>query len=144
MNDLINEADLAYAAEVRRRDVAFDTWLKSRTSYRKSEIPAYIDAPTNEERSRAEVIEFLANPPQPGEPSYTAYISERNGKTYVTTFMGDVLAHVTSITRSRGVFGSRTSGGTFRATGYDGRRYYGTHNGVGMYCRLRARKGGAK
>ena len=123
-NDKVNEADLAYAAEVPRRDAALDIWRDGRCSYHPSELPDYIDAPTNDERSACEVIEFLANP-LPLAQTYTAYMSADCKR--VTTFTGETLAHSVRPTGPRG----------FRAIGIDGRDYHGRYNGPGMWLRLR-------
>jgi hypothetical protein len=133
---------------VRYRDAMLRAWM-SRTgrgnSYRTEDVPSYIDIPTNEERSQAEVYGFTMRPLPHGE-SYMAYLSgnAEKGKGYqgaITTFMGDVLAHVTRITSYR-VTDSPTTNerGSFWAIGIDGRTYYGRHNGRGMYCRMRLAK----
>jgi hypothetical protein len=59
----------------------------------------------------------------------------------ITTWTGDTLALVTAIKfrRERNSFNTDTRG-SFWARGIDGRLYFGTHNGVGMYCRMRLAK----
>jgi hypothetical protein len=92
---------------------------------------------TNEEKSKAEVAAFIAQPLPRGE-SYVAYLS--NDKRIVT-WMGDTLAEVTRITSYRPVRNPTTNErGSFWCIGVDNRTYYGTHNGTGMYCRMRLAK----
>ncbi len=143
--------DIAFAHAVRYRDAMISSWAKRTghadaqgwVSYHPSELPGHYEVPTNEERSRAEVIEFKLKPLQRGEP-YSAYLSHIEGpdlspNTYrITTWTGETLAVVTAM-KSRRVRNSSLTDtrGTFKAKGIDGRTYYGTHNGTGMYCRMR-------
>lgn len=146
--------DIAFAADVRRRDAALHAWMGKRNSYHPDEVPETLKPlPTDEERSRAEVIEFLAQPLEYGK-SYGAYLKdcgkvqhpaciEKRQVWKITTFTGDTLAFVTRIKSSRQLFKRNTFSdqrGSFWARGIDGRLYYGRHNGAGMYCTLRLAK----
>lgn len=112
----------------------------------------------NHVRSQTEVSCFLSEPLQYGAP-YFAYLTNtmelqataqcahvglslREVKGLITTWMGDPLAFVTKITSYRAyAFGQHPhTRGTFWAVGIDGRKYYGTHCGRGMYCRMRLAK----
>ena len=70
--------------------------------------------------------------------SYIAYLSR---SLTITTWTGDKLADVIAIKNRRERRGHTTDvRGSFWARGIDGRLYYGTHNGEGMYCRMRLAK----
>lgn len=138
-----------FCADVRARDFALRAWLGNRNSYKAEELPASVKPPTNEERSRAEVFEFMhrrgANAPsEDTKGPYLAYLRGvrfLSGETepHITTFTGDVLARVTWEGESfRGNMGNTWT--PFRALGIDGREWYGRHNGAGMYLRMRPRK----
>jgi hypothetical protein len=129
---------------VRYRDAMIRAWCK-RTgrmdksggcTYDQADLPAYYDVPTNEERSHAECLLFsVVEPMTRGSRSWLAYLSNDRR---ITTWMGETLANVTRLTSYRVVRGALTdSRGSFWAIGIDGRTYYGTHNGTGMYCRMR-------
>ena len=129
---------ITFAQTIRARDAAIRQWLGHRTIYCAGELPATLaPAPKNEERSQAEVIEFVSQKLEPGV-SYVAYLS--SDRMQITTWIGDPLAFITCIS-SRRVRRSWLTDerGKFRARGIDGRDYYGTHNGAGLYCRLRLR-----
>jgi hypothetical protein len=129
---------LAFARSIRVRNDAIRQWLGRRTSYRLEELPPRLSpTPTNEEQSRAEVIEFLNRQRQPGV-SYIAYLS--SDRKNLTTWTGDILATINWI-RWRRVRDSAFTDerGRFHARGIDGRDYYGSHNGPAVYCRLRLR-----
>lgn len=152
------ETELAFAADVRARVAAIAEECKARGYTDKRGWTSYpvgtafsVVAPTNEERSRAERIEFRAKSLQHGQ-SYTAYLtrdrdasndlgSPRPTGMRITTFTGDTLAHVTrySARKVRGVLSDVR--GSFWACGIDGRTYYGRHNGPGVYCTMRLAKG---
>jgi hypothetical protein len=88
---------------------------------------------TNEEKSKAEVAAFIAQPLPRGQ-SYVAYLARDKR---IATWTGDTLAEVTRITSYRAVGSSLTNErGSFWCIGVDGRTYYGRHNGVGLYCRM--------
>lgn len=89
----------------------------------------------NRDTSDREVREFKTREPGP----YTAYLSS-NGK-HITTWMGDVLATITSVGKPARAFRNREKLTPFRARGIDGRTYYGRHNGPGMHLRMRPAKG---
>jgi hypothetical protein len=103
----------------------------------------------NAETSRREVSKFISRPLPVGQ-SYLAYlvcdaavplIAERIGRYRITTWTGETLARVTAIKSRRNRRGYMTDTiGSFWARGIDGRVYYGTHNGAGMYCRMRVSK----
>ena len=57
----------------------------------------------------------------------------------ITTWTGETLATVISIKSRPGRHMTETRG-SFWARGIDGRLYYGTHNGEGMYCRMHLSK----
>lgn len=144
--------DLAFAHAVRYRDAMLHAWLKTTgrvdkkgaSSYDPADLPAYLTGgylPTNEDRSRAEVILFKANPLPHGQ-TYFAYLAgnETDGW-YVSTFTGEMLARITKLTR-RVVSNSWMTNcrGSFWAVGVDGRLYRGHHNGLGMYLHMRLAK----
>ncbi len=64
----------------------------------------------------------------------------------ITTFTGDKLADVIAIKHNRRERRGYITDvrGSFWARGIDGRLYYGTHNGKGMYCRMRLAKDQSK
>ena len=70
---------------------------------------------------------------------YVAYLTlNRDGGYSITTWTGETLATVTSIKSRPNRRGFTTdTRGSFWARGIDGRLYFGTHNGAGMYCRMR-------
>jgi hypothetical protein len=155
MQTEVTAAEIAFAHSVRYRDAMLRAWLrrtgretKQGASWKPEDVPVYIDVPTNEERSRAEVIEFRARPLQPGE-RYGAYLTGGPQSGYfISTWMGETLATVTHIThRTRRASAFADDRGSFWARGIDGRLYHGRHNGSGLYCSLylatdqRARKG---
>ena len=112
------------------------------TSYDPADVPAYINTPTNEERGRAEAIEFQSKPLAHGE-TYRAYLHrDDNGRYRITTWMGDTLATVTeyriSTTRAPGYVSNIR--GSYWARGIDGRLYYGRHCGAGISCTMRLAK----
>ncbi len=92
----------------------------------------------NAATSAREVENFRAH----GAPfgvSYIAYLSA--DRKQVHTWTGDKLADVITIKNRRERRGYTTDvRGSFWARGIDGRLYYGTHNGEGMYCRMRLAK----
>ena len=158
--------EYAFARAVRFADAQIRQWCiqtgrqDKRTgaiSYKAEDIPAEIDAPSNDDRSRAEVILFRMQPLAHGA-SYGAYLShmkpEHEAQAYqllgtpkvphgiIATFTGEPLAFVTRITSYNAVCFGRDAGmkGSFWAIGIDGRQYYGRHNGRGMFCRMRLAK----
>jgi hypothetical protein len=136
------QTDIGFVHAVHYRDAMIRAWAKrsghmrknGAMSYRPEELPDYIDPPTNEDRSRAEVLLFTLRP-LPYGVSYTAYLSSDSPR--IVTWMGDTLATVTWIKYREAAYGRCSGGGSFWARGIDGRIYYGTHNGRGMYCRMR-------
>jgi hypothetical protein len=71
-------------------------------------------------------------------PRYDAYLSSDG--TRITTWMGDTLAQVTHITaKARGRF-TPDKRGHYWARGINGGIYHGTHNGPGMWARMRLAK----
>jgi hypothetical protein len=155
---------IGFAHAVRYREGMLRAWAKrtgrmSRSgafSYKPEDVPSYIDIPTNDERSAAQVIEFGLRPLQHGQ-RYGAYLSalkpEHEAQLYkltgttkargaITTWTGEPLAFVTRITSYNAVCFGRDAGmkGSFWAIGIDGRTYYGRHNGRGMYCSMRLAK----
>lgn len=136
---------IGFVHAVRYRDAMLRAWAARTghtsksgwTSYRPEEVPEYIDPPTNEQRSLAEVHAFTLYPLKHGKPYYAYLSNDRR----ITTWMGDTLATVTKITSYRAYcFGHPHERGTFWAIGIDGRTYYGRHNGTGMHCRMRLAK----
>jgi hypothetical protein len=130
---------IAFARAIRARDRAIRQWLGPRASYRPEEIPPDLSpAPTNEERSRAELIEFVSGDAKL-RASYVGYLSSDRNR--ITTWVGDCLAIISAI-NSRRVRNSWLTDerGNFRALGIDGREYLGVHNGPGMYCTMRLRR----
>ena len=131
---------LTFAIDLRARDESLRAWLGERCSYHPDELPDDLKpTPTNEERSRAEVIEFLSQPVAYGVP-YSAYLSSDRKR--VTTFMGDTLAMISRIKTnpSRRRWSLSAGNGSFWARGIDGRLYYGRHNGPNCYLRMRLAK----
>ncbi len=136
----VTDEETAFLIAYRSRESRFQEWLGGRTSYNASEVPADLSIPSNEERSKAEVIRFKAEPLEYGKP-YGAYLSRRDGKSYIATWMGDPLATVKAIRSFRPPRNWLTDErGSFWAKGIDGRVYYGRHNGFGMHCTLRLAK----
>lgn len=146
--------DIAVAEQTRARDAALRAYMGKSNSYDPRELPAHVNPPSNELRSHAERVAFFTQPLAHGQ-SYTAYLAKSephamplcNGHHVthrITTWTGETLAHVTRITSRRERRGFTTdTRGSFWARGIDGRVYYGTHNGAGMYCRMRLSKRGA-
>lgn len=137
----VSHADATFAHHVRYQDGMLQAWLRRtgrRHSYHPSDVPPYIEQITNEQRSRAEQIDFKSRP-LPYGASYFAYLS--GDRRRITTFTGESLAYVTDI-HSRKDYRSVLTNerGSFWARGIDGRVYYGRHNGPGVYCRLRLAK----
>lgn len=135
--------DLAFAHQVRYRERMLHAWMRRTrrgNSYWPEDVPGYIEPPTNGDRSRAEVIEFCARPLPYGQ-TYTAYLTRlATGGWAITTWPGDTLATVTSITFRRVAGPMTDTRGSFWARGIDGRLYYGRHSGTGMYCGMRLAK----
>lgn len=137
--------DIERAKLTTARDNALRAWLGKGNSYKPEELPAHIVSPSNEDRSHAERVLFFTCPLQAGD-SYTAYltrtpVTDATPRQYrITTWMGETLAEVTSITTRRARGWMTDECGSFWARGIDGRIYYGTHNGSGMYCRMRLSK----
>lgn len=140
---------MGFVHAVRYRDAMLQAWLQ-RTgrvdrhgwiSYHPDDLPAYMDVPTNEERSRAEVISFTLQPVKPGQKYYAYLKLPKAGDpcALITTFTGDTLARVKSITYLKPARRNSLSDtyGYFTAVGIDGRTYKGRHNGQGMYCTMR-------
>ena len=148
MNPL-NPAGIAFAHRVRYQDAMLRAWARrtgrmnrnGALSYRPEELPAYIDPPTNAQRSHVESLEFAAGAVR-GSESYAAYLTHDADRGYrITTFVGDTLALVTSIaSRKDSQSWVTDTRGSFWAVGIDGRHYYGRHNGVGLWCRMRLGK----
>ncbi len=149
----VTAAELAFAHSVRYRDGMLHAWLKRTgrgNSYWPHDIPAYIDPPTNDERGRAEVIEFLSRPLGYGRPYFAYLRAEQPGdcsngfsapRGVIATWNGEKLAIVTAIRSRREARGYTTDvRGSFWAQGIDGRIYYGRHNGRSMHCTLRLAK----
>ncbi|MDE2097483.1 MAG: hypothetical protein KGL39_09580 [Patescibacteria group bacterium] len=137
----VTPAELAHAHHVRYQDGMLRAWMNRtgrRNSYHPSEVPAHIEQVTNDDRSRAERIEFISRP-LPHGATYTAYLSA--DKARITTFTGETLAYVTGIHSRKDYRAWLTNErGSFWAEGIDGRVYYGRHNGAGVYCRMRLAK----
>lgn len=136
----VTPEQLAFSADIRARDAALQAWLGERGSYHPEEVPeALLPLVTNEQRSHAEVIEFLSRPLAYGVTYYAYLSSDAND---VTTWPGNKLAEVTKITRNklRHCAGLASERGGFWANGIDGRVYHGRHNGPGMHCTLRLAK----
>jgi hypothetical protein len=70
---------------------------------------------------------------------YSAYLTcDADGTHRITTWTGETLATVIAINSRRDTRSYVTNTrGSFWARGIDGRLYFGTHNGAGMYCRMR-------
>lgn len=146
--------DIGFAHAVKYRQQMLRHWMGKSNSYNPADLPDHFDLPTNDDVSIAETIEFRLRP-LPLGVSYTAYLTKDNvpegvgtfrfaGRITpyrITTWTGQTLAHVISYTAHRNHRGYLTdTRGWFRARGIDGRMYYGQHNGVGMYCRMRLSK----
>lgn len=148
----VSHSDTVFAFQVRYRDAMLRAWMNRtgrKYSYRPEEVPAYINAPTNEERGRAEAIEFCRKPLAHGE-TYRAYLhcdAPRGDSSYprayrITTWTGDTLATVisyhVSTTRAPGYVSNVR--GSYWARGIDGRLYHGRHCGAGIICTMRLAK----
>jgi hypothetical protein len=126
--------DMHVAADTDSRAKALRQWMGDSCSYHPSELPDHIRPPTNELLSHAERVQFVTKPLKAGE-KYTAYLSSDRKR--ITTWTGETLGQVTSITRRRVRNSPMTDEcGTFTAVAIDGRQYKGRHNGTGMYCTL--------
>ena len=128
----VSQEQIAFASDVRARDERLSRYCLEQgltdqrtgwTSYRPEQV-AHLHPPSNEERSRAEVIEFSAEPPR---TPYVAYLS--GDRRRITTWMGETLATVSAITQR-----------SFTAQGINGRAYHGMHNGPQMFCRMRPKR----
>lgn len=123
--------DIRVAAETFARSNAVRAWLGKANSYHRSELPDYLNPPSNMLLSHAERVSFVLEAPA----KYHAYLSS-DGKR-ITTWTGETLAEVTRITRYRVTNSPYTNErGTFRAEAIDGRTYTGRHNGPGMHCTM--------
>ena len=143
----------AFAHHVHYQDAMLRAWMRRTgrgNSYMPADVPPYIERIENEARGKAEAVLFITDPLAYGQ-SYTAYLRAeqpgdcRNGFSapygVISTWAGDKLAIVTRIRSRPERRGFTTDGrGSFWAVGIDGRWYYGTHNGRGMYCRMRLAK----
>lgn len=123
-------------AQLRARVDAFAQWLGKRTSYKPEEVPQGLSV-ENSERSRLEVLEFIAAPPEKA----FAYIKETSALLWaVTTWTGDTLATVTwsGMPYKCPAFGQQSECVNFRAVGINGATYSGIYyKSAGNYCRLR-------
>jgi hypothetical protein len=74
------------AADIRARDAALRNWLKENktNSYKREELPAELDPPTNDERSQCEIFEFLHDPPA----QYFCYIVRRGDYWIASNWLG--------------------------------------------------------
>lgn len=124
---------------------SFEKWRNGRTSYKTEEVPPGLEI-TNAQRSRLEVLDFIADPPD----RYFAYVkTERIGEhstgeriVSVTTWTGDKLSAeiLTEGADFRSSFGDTRCNFRFRAI--NGATYSGTYyKSAGDYCRLRKMKG---
>lgn len=131
-------------ARLRLQNDAFEKWRGRRTCYREAEVPDLLKF-TNADRSRLEVLDFMAEPPE----RYFAYCKTEKRSVarpsprilYLTTFTGDKLASIVW----EGDDFKDNFGGTrchFCALGVNGVKYSGTYyKSAGDYCRLRRVKG---
>ena len=142
------------AADIRARDEALQAWLKveKRNSYKKEELPAELNPPSNEERSACEVFEFLRDKPT----KYFSYIREPDAGTYarnsferakrlyartgsMQTWTGDNLGTVQFGLAFRDNFNGIRVPITVRAI--NGCTYHGIYFfSVGDYCRVKKAK----
>lgn len=136
------------AADIRARDEALHAWMKAnkRNSYKREELPAGINPPTNEERSACEVFEFQRDKPE----SYFAYVKRpanmltkpgwqtcEQGE--LTTWTGDKLGTVRFGRVFRDSFGGVRVPITVQAI--TGETYHGTYYAsAGDYARIRKAK----
>jgi hypothetical protein len=116
--------------------------------YRPEELPPSMRpggrnaVPTNDELSAAELFDFMADDEKPGR--WIGYLARCvTGGYKVTNSCGEWLAtipphHITFRPWRKGY--TTNTRGTFRATGRNGVEYVGTHNGVGVFCRMRPAK----
>lgn len=131
------EGRIAFADNVWERQNQLREWLGSANSYKPEELPIYIYPPTNAEISRGEVYRFMDARPS----KKNGYLS-MDGKR-ITTYTGETLASVTYTgTTFTGNMGNEWT--PFRATGINGRQYFGRHNGPGMCLTMRAIKRATK
>lgn len=124
-------------AQLRARVNAFAQWLGKRTSYKPEEVPQGLNV-ENSERSRLEILDFIADPPS----KLFAYVQEQGharSLAFVTTWTGDTLATVTwqGDPYSCPAFGRSSERVNFRAVGVNGVSYSGIYyKSSGNYCRL--------
>ena len=102
-----------------------------RTCYRQEEV-SHLNPPTNEERSKVEIYDFIHNPPD----KYFAYPSQDFTK--IITWMGDTLGNITwkgmAFKSNRG-----DSRRAFTMHAINGRVYHGTiYNEIN--CRMKVKK----
>jgi hypothetical protein len=129
------------AADIRARDAALSAWMKANktNSYRREELPAEINPPTNDERSQCEIFEFLHDPPQ----TYFCYIvkDKESGRWIVSNWPGAPLSEGRVILGNeyRSNVGDKRRSVWFRAI--NGKCYAGTfYCGAGDYARVKMTK----
>ena len=114
---------------IMQREQALQQWLGKRRSYHPSELPSTINPPTNEERSKVELFDWMTDPPE----RYFAYPSE--DWTHVVNWTGELLGKIIWAGREwRSNMGDKRT--PIRVSGSNGRLYSGTI--FGTYLRLRA------
>jgi hypothetical protein len=100
-------------------------------------LPGAVDAiPTNEEFDQIELADWQAERHNPTPGKRVGYLSA-DRKT-IATWRGTPIARIVSLTSRK--CRDWTTRGSFRAVGTNGIVYVGTHNGTGMWARLRPAK----
>jgi hypothetical protein len=129
------------AADIRARDAALHAWMKANktNSYRREELPAEINPPTNDERSDCELFEFLHDPPR----MYFCYVvqDKESGRWKVSNWPGAPLSEGRVILGNeyRSNVGDKRRSVWFRAI--NGKCYSGTfYCGAGDYARVKVTK----
>jgi hypothetical protein len=132
--------------DIRRRATIYSDWLKARknAAYAPGDVPenmrpGAVDAiPTNEEFEQIKLADWQAERHNPTPGKWVGYLSA-DRKT-ITTGPGTPIARIVSITSRKCRDWTTDERGSFRAVGTNGIVYVGTHNGTGMWARLRPAK----
>jgi len=117
--------------DIINRDGQLRAWLGKRCSYHPRELPPDINPPTNEERSEAELFDWIHSPPD----KYFAYVSSdfESIITWTGRRIGTVHWKGDEIRDKKG-----DKKRHFRMLGTNGKLYSGTaYVSSGDYCRLR-------
>lgn len=126
------------ASDIRRLENMLREWMGKRNSYHPNELPSHIVPPTNKERSKLELFEFMRDKPD----RYFVYVTRDKSPNAlrpwkVATWMGDLLGHNLVV----GDEYTSNMGDKRRSIWFDGingERYSGTFFcSAGDYARIR-------